>query len=441
MRRLFARTLTLAALAALLSGRAAHAQDADTSFVAAPADTSPGLRFTPFESDTVGESGQAAEESWHQDSGLHWPRAPYGEGLLTGIQPWAAEHHHQDVEVLVDYNRVDALRLGIGWRMRGDQPWMPRLGARIEQVFGRERTNYGAQFEQPVQHNGRFAFGAFLLRRTDRNDLQQIGDVDNSLSMLFSHYDFRDYFEREGAGAYLLWRVPDFSNISLHVQNNHYRSLDAFGDLWSISHGNRPLAPNPAIDDGEAHSLLLRLESAVPGAHGGRPSFSHWVEIDRAAHGMGGDFDYLRAIADLRGVFRLSPTTSLALRGVAGSTPDGTLPRQKEFTLGGPDGLRAHPLDSFRGNRAALGQAEYDVSLWRVRGGGMGGGLHALAFTDAGTAWTNTGSGYDLGRQKLAVDGGFGLALSDNSLNVCFARDLQNFDQDFTILVRLERPF
>jgi hypothetical protein len=441
MRRSTACALTFAMLAGLSAGRAAHAQSPDTSFVAAPADTSPGLRFTPFESDTVGESGEKTEESWHQDAGTRWPPQPYGEGLLTAPQPWAAEHHHQQLDMLVDYNRVDALRLGLGWRMHGDQPSMPRLGFRIEQAFGRQRTNYGAQFEQPLQRSGRFAFGAFLLRRTDRNDLQQIPDFDNSLSMLFSHYDFRDYFEREGAGAYLAWRVPDFSNISLHVQNNRYRSLDAFGDLWSISHGNRPLAPNPAIDDGEGHSLLLRLERAVPGTRGGRPSFSHWIEIDRAAHGMGGDFSYVREIADVRGVIRLSPATSLALRGVAGNTSDGSLPRQKEFTLGGPDGLRAHPLDAFRGNRAALGQAEYDMSLWRVRGGGMGGGLHALAFTDAGTAWYGSGSGYDLGRQKLAVDGGFGLALSDNSLNVCFARDLQDFDKDFTILVRFERPF
>jgi hypothetical protein len=442
MRRLIARVLTIAALATLAvlaAGRAAQAQGTDSSFTAAPADSTPGLRFTPYDSETVPESADSTVEHWHQGVGVHWPRAPYGEGLLTGIAPWAAEHRQHGVDMLADYNRVDALRLGLGWRMRGTEPWMPRLGARIEQVFGRQRTNYGAQFEQPIQHNGRFAIGAFLLRRTDRNDLQQIGDLDNSLSMLFSHYDFRDYFEREGAGAYLLWRVPDFSNISVHVQNNRYRSLDAFGDLWAISHGNRPLAPNPAIDDGEGHSLLIRLENAVPGPHGGRPGFSHWIEIDRAAHGMGGDFDYVRAIADLRGVIRLSPTTSLALRGVAGHTPDGTLPRQKEFTLGGPDGLRAHPLDAFRGNRAALGQAEYDVSLWRVHG--VGGGLHALAFTDVGTAWNASGSSYDLAHQKMAVDGGFGLALSDNSLNVCFARDLQDFDKDFSILVRFERPF
>ena len=441
MRYSLARALTLAALAALLSGRAALSQTADSSFVSAPADSSPGLRFTPFESDTAGDSDEPAAEVWHQDNGAGWPRAPYGEGLLTGSEPWHTTERHQDFDLLADYNRVDALRLGFRWRLRGDQPLMPRLAVRLEQAFGRERTNYGAEFEQPIQRSGHFAFGGFLLRRTDRNDLQQIADLDNSLSMLFSHYDFRDYFEREGAGAYVAWRVPDFSNISLHVQNNRYRSLHAFQDLWSISHGNRPLAPNPAIDEGEGHSLLLRLERAVPGAHGGRPSFCHWIEIDRAAHGMGGDFSYVRAIADVRGVIRLSPATSLALRGVAGHTPNGTLPLQKQFTLGGPDGLRAHPLDSFRGSRAALGQAEYDVNLWSVRGGGMGGGLHALAFADAGTAWNGNGSSYDLGGQKLAVDGGVGLALSDNSLNVCFARDLQDFDKEFVIQVRLERPF
>ncbi|MGH7742992.1 MAG: hypothetical protein ACRENS_13335, partial [Candidatus Eiseniibacteriota bacterium] len=309
MPRHIAPALLLAAIAVMFAAHAARAQRPDSSFTPAAADTSPGLRFTPFGSDTASDSSGTPAEKWHQDSTLRWPRAPYGEGLLTATEPWSsAEHQHHAIDLVADYNRVDALRLGLAWRLRGEEPWMPRLGARIEQAFGRQRTNYGAQFEQPVQHSGHFAFGAFLLRRTDRQDLQQIGDLDNSLSMLFSHYDFRNYFEREGAGAYLLWRVPDFSNISLHVQNNRYRSLDAFGDLWSISHRNRPLASNPAIDDGEAHSLLVRLERAVPAARGGRPSFSHWIEIDRAAHGMGGDFSYVRAIADLRGVVRLSPT-------------------------------------------------------------------------------------------------------------------------------------
>lgn len=441
MRASLLTALTLATLAALAAAHVARAQSADSSSTAAAADSLPGLRFTPWDTETVADTTTTHEEHWHTGGDFSWPRAPYGEGLLNALAPWAADHRKQGAECIVDYNRVDALRLGLGWHMRGEDPRMPRLGLRLEQAFGRERTNYGAQFEQPVTHNGRFAFGAFLLRRTDRNDLQQISDLDNSFSMLFSHYDFRDYFEREGAGAYVMWRVPDFSNISVHVQNNRYRSLQAFGDLWSISHGNRPLAPNPAIDDGEGHSLLVRLENAVPTARGGRPGFYHWIELDRAAHGMGGDFDYVRAIADLRGVVRLSPATSLALRGVVGHTPDGSLPKQKEFTLGGPDGLRAHPLDAFRGNRAALAQAEYDVSLWRVKSNSFGGGLHALAFTDVGSAWNNRGSGYDLGRQKLAVDGGFGFALSDNSLNVCFAQDLQDFDKDLTILVRLERPF
>jgi hypothetical protein len=35
--------------------------------------------------------------------------------------------------------------------------------------------------------------------------------------MLLARTDHRDYFEREGGGVYLSWRVPDFSTVSLRA--------------------------------------------------------------------------------------------------------------------------------------------------------------------------------------------------------------------------------
>ena len=88
------------------------------------------------------------------------------------------------------------------------------------------------------------------------------------------------------------------------------------------------------------------------------------------------------AFADLRSVVRLSPASTLMLRGVAGSTPSGTLPAQREFPLGGVDALRAHAFGQFRGNQVALAQAEYAIGLWRLRARRMEGGLNAIAFLE-----------------------------------------------------------
>ncbi len=403
-------------------------------------DTAEHLRFAPAPSDTESESQTGTRRSDREEGG--WLRAPFGEGLLTDIEPWhAAERRHQDVDFIADYNRVDPLRLGLGWRLHGTDPWAPRLGGRIERAFGRGRTLYGAQIEQPLLPHGRLAVGASMLRRTDHNDLQQSGNVENSLTFLFTRADQRDYFEREGAGAYLSWRVPDFSTVSAHVRSDQYRSLAARSDARSWAHDRRDLRPNPAIDEGEAHAVLLRLERPARSGRRVRAGLYHWIEIERTGHGMGGDFEYTRALADLRSVVRLSPSGTFAIRLVAGHTADGTLPRQREFVAGGPDGLPAHAVDAFRGNRLALGQAEYDVGLWSLSEGRMEEGLHALAFVDVGRAWNQAGSGFDLARQKPAADAGFGLATADDELRLEFAKNLQDMGRDFAVHLRLQRPF
>ena len=404
------------------------------------ADTSERLQFSPNPLDS--EAPPAPAEAARREQEGSWLSAPLGDGLLTDIEPWhAAEGHHQDFDLLIDYNRVDPLRVGVGWRFHQTAPGMPRVGARLEQAFGRDRTLYGAQIEQPITPRGQLALGVRMTRRTDHNDQQQTGDLENSLFMLLSREDDRDYFEREGAAVYLAWRVPDFSTVTAALSGDQYRSLPLRPEVRSWAHGSRPLRPNPAIDDGESHAFVLRLERPTHLTRRMRAGLYHWIEIERAGRGLGGDFRYSRALADLRSVVRLTPATTLSLRAVAGHNFDGVLPRQKEFTVGGPDGLRAHAVDAYRGDRMALGQAEYDVSLWRLRAHGMESGLHALAFVDAGRAWHGSGSSWDVGRQRLGADGGVGFATSENGLRVYFAKDLHDFNRELVVNVRLQRPF
>ena len=59
------------------------------------------------------------------------------------------------------------------------------------------------QLEQPLLPPARLALGVSAVRRTDHSELQQVDDAENSLALLFARQDYRDYFEREGFGAYL----------------------------------------------------------------------------------------------------------------------------------------------------------------------------------------------------------------------------------------------
>jgi hypothetical protein len=404
------------------------------------------LRFRPSIHffDSTGHE-PALEEHPPEGSALEstWLRAPMGDQLLDHPDPWNAEHpartHKSDVTC--DYNRVDLLRFGLHTQVQRPMTMYPRLGARYEIATGRKRSLYGIQLEQPLFPTARFVFGFGLVRRTDHGDLEQVDDAENSLAMLFARNDHRDYFEREGAGAYLSWRVPDFSTVSLHVRGDEYRSLGLNRSVRSWLHQSRALRENPAIDDGRTRSVVVRLERLTRRSAATRAGLYHWAELERAGGELGGDFDYLRLLADVRSVFRLSPATTLSLRGVAGTSTDGALPLQKRFRLGGLNGLRAHPFHAHAGNQVALAQAEYTVGLWALRGEGFEGGLHAIAFADLGRAWWNGANRWDVERQQFATDVGFGLATGEDGARVYMARNLNDRDARFVWSLRLQRPF
>src|SRR5262249_37931335 len=121
-----------------------------------------------------------------------WLRAPFGEDLLTDLDRWRARGKwYRDDDLIVDYNRVDQLRVGLHLEASLPQALGPRIGARYEYAFGRDRSLYGVQIEQPLVAGGRFAIGGSFTRRTDHSELQQIEDAENSLAMLFGRQDFR----------------------------------------------------------------------------------------------------------------------------------------------------------------------------------------------------------------------------------------------------------
>jgi hypothetical protein len=376
-----------------------------------------------------------------------WLRTPFGEGLLTDPDVWASSRdthwdldEHAAARFRLAYNRVDRITLGFGAELQDPATMAPRLGTRLEYATDRRRALYGLQIEQPLAPPGRLALGVSMVRRTDHSELQQVDDVENSLALLFGRQDYRDYFEREGFGTYVSWRVPDFSTASLHWRNDDYRSLRAYLNTVSWLNRSRELRDNPAIDEGRTSTIVARLERLAHRTHRTRAGVYHWIEAEWAGQGLGGDFTYTRVLADVRSVVRLTPVSSVALRLVGGHTPRGMLPLQKQFVLGGVDGLRAQPFGRFRGDQMLLAQAEYQVEIGRIASGGWQGALQAIVFIDAGQAWSSP-QRYDIVRQRLQTDAGFGLSASEDRMRIYFARDLQRRDGEFLVSLRLQRPF
>ncbi len=448
---------------ALFASPPARAQDRRVEFTAPSRDT---LTFRPAPTSTAGQgaasdsgafrpSYQFFDSTGHEplripsavrlefEGEAQWLRAPIGDHLLDHPDPWTAGHPRraQDIDAVFDYNRSDLLRYGFHYQAQRPQTMYPRLGVRLDYATGRKRTLYGVQLEQPLFPTARFVFGVSMVRRTDHPELQQVDDLENSLALLLSRTDYRDYFEREGGGVYVSWRVPDFSTVSMHARRDQFRSLGVNREVRSWFRLDRPLRDNPAIDEGETHSVLVRLERLSRHTSTNRAGLYHWIEFERSGGELGGDFNFLRLLGDVRSVVRLTPASTLSLRAVAGTTTDGALPRQKRFGLGGVDGLRAHGLNAFQGDQLALAQAEYTLGLWALRGEGFEAGMHAIAFVDAGMAWDNPRGRWDVEHQHWKTDGGFGIATSEDDLRLYVARDLADPGSKFTWSLRLQRPF
>ena len=392
------------------------------------------LQFEPLELSSQDQPDELRPIESRHPSRRRWLNVPFHEYLLEGRHDMPSRHRGQ-FDAILDYNRVDELRLGLEQQVQGSWTFSPRFATRLEYATGRRRWLYGAQLEQPLEAGNHLAVGVAMLRATDHLDLNQVQDFENSLALLFGRTDSRDYFEREGAEAYLAARWPGVTIASVHVRNDRYRSL-VERNVQSWFHRDRELRPNPPIEDGEMRAIALRLERHARRGGG----IYHWIEVESAGNGLGGDFQYRRAVADLRSAIRLAPAMGLHLRALGGSTLTGELPPQREFTIGGVDGLRAHSFGAFRGDQVALGQLEYVVGFGRMRRGDLG-GLHVIAFADAGNAWRNADHRWDVDQQRFDLDGGFGLGTAEDNLRVYFAKDLREPDSDFVISARLQRPF
>jgi surface antigen Omp85-like protein len=392
------------------------------------------LQFEPVEPSAQDQPDEIRPIEALHPARRRWLNVPFHEYLLEGHHDMPSRRRGQ-FDAILDYNRVDELRVGLEQQAQGPWTFSPRFAARLEYATGRRRWLYGAQLEQPLEPGNHLAVGVAMLRATDHLDLNQVQDFENSLALLFGRTDSRDYFEREGAEAYLAARWPGVTIASLHVRNDRYRSL-AEQNVQSWFHRDRTLRPNPPIAEGEMRAIALRFERHARRSGG----VYHWIELESAGNGLGGDFEYRRAVADLRSAIRLTPAMGLHLRALGGSTMSGELPPQREFTIGGVDGLRARSFDAFRGDQVALGQLEYVVGFGRMRRGDFD-GLHVIAFADAGNAWRNPDHHWDVERQRFDLDGGFGLGTAEDNLRVYFAKDLREPDSGFVISARLQRPF
>jgi hypothetical protein len=298
------------------------------------------------------------------------------------------------------YNRVDGLNLALGaeltvldaaaynhWRIHvlGAYGWSSK---KLRHATGLSRT-FGARH--------RLALGYEHHDLTDSDDRYRAPGLEEAPGTALVFQSYTDYFRRRGNEVYAFARMSPRVQIGLSWRADDHRSLPVVTSSKQ---------PNPSVPEGLMRSLIATarfssagdlhptgaaergsfLQRSLYGVTREPPrAFRAEATFEHASPALGGDFDFRRLIANLRGHRALSERTAIEGRVLLGHA-SGAVPLQKRFSIGGIGTLRGYPNKVFPGESMALATVE-----WRFDPGRL---LPRLAvFYDGGSAWTAAADG------------------------------------------------
>jgi hypothetical protein len=333
------------------------------------------------------------------------------------------------------YNRVEGLPIVFGptFDLRPTPTSFARLDLRgILRTAGEGNRissfGYGARAELRLRGGG---VAGRLYSDVAPFEDQPLSGMENGWSAFLLQRDYRDYFERRGAGV-AAWVQPARPlRIELSLRRDHESSVRAT-DPWSLLRNSDHWRRNPLSDDGHYFTVGAQVDvdtrndRSLPTTgwllHAG---FEHSTSDDvapitlpeaiRPAIPTGGGYAFDRLTLDFRRYSRLTPGLRVNTRLRADGWVGGDrLPLQRRVSLGGPDLLPGYAFRAFTCapsgfadpaipalcDRSISAQVEVRTRLglnlgYRTRGRDEGGpgqfiGIEEadLVFlTDAGKAW------------------------------------------------------
>ena len=319
------------------------------------------------EADTIPGEPRSAEE---EDDG--WTR---------GEDDWESEGEDRGRADFVvatgqSYNRVEGLPITFGpvFETTGSNPFRLRLMGIYRTENGPVeggRWGFDARAEQFLGGNRAFRVGGALYSRIDPIEDWHLTKLENGLSTFFLHRDYRDHYDREGGSVYAMLTPPSLPVSATLTYRNEHHDEQAAGSPWTIFNNDEPWRRQPLAANGQLQSLSLaarvdtRSEELDP-ATGWyvdaeveqgldvalRQQETFWVNspsvgfpgpaLPRRDYG-----NFTRGTIDIRRYNRISASSRLNLRFMAGGSLDGSpLPPQRQHALGGEGSLPGYALFS-----------------------------------------------------------------------------------------------
>ncbi len=318
-----------------------------------------GGRVTGTDSARLGALRVEPEEvRFGLDDGVLLLDAPYDEvwRLIGGSEPKAGIGLR--LALTRTYNRVEGLPIEFGPRLRYKTP----LGTVAADLFGIFRTGSRIEWNgNNVGHNARvelrlgkrehWSIGGRLYDVVTPVEEWQLSGVEVGLASFIGHSDYRDYFDRHGGSGFVGYRDGSAFRASLEISDERWRprrTLNPF-TLWR---SDEPWRQNPEFD--RASYRRMRVHSSYDTRTDPiRPRSGWWLqgeyELGDGDHqtfgtenaapvpAAGRRVRYGRAMFDLRRYTRLSPSSQLNARLIAGGWVHGDpLPLQRRVSVSGP---------------------------------------------------------------------------------------------------------
>jgi outer membrane protein insertion porin family len=332
------------------------------------------------------------------------------------------------------------------------------IGGHFSYKFSSEEVGYSFGIEQPIFASPKFfklSIGGAVHDITTSDDLWRLSHFEQSIVALTFHNTFRDYYRRRGGEISGGARFGHANEIVASMRWDRHESLVNETD-YSFFRDDHEYRPNPPIDGGDVHALVLaytfdtrgvdnstagdafrhhRLEDLYDSNRREAPGIRVAFTNEIAGGGLGGDYEFNRHIINSGTYLTLGNRQFLGARALFGFS-GGTLPVERRFALGGIGSVHGYAFKESVGEQMALFNLEYRLEITRGwRGDSKHGILALIAFYDAGRIRDPIGGS----RSDWLQGTGFGL--QSGPVRVEFGFRANDIPDSRQILVRINPTF
>ncbi len=260
------------------------------------------------------------------------------------------------------YNRVEGLKIctGINFTCPGTDKMLFSLRAGYSTGDSRFSSEVSAVWF-PGNGNKLF-FESNLYKITGFNESRRlIKTGKNTLTSLFGHVDYRDYYYKTGGNFGVGFQGTDNLAFKISLVSQKEQSASN-GTKFSLFKWRKNFPSNPAILDGDYRGIEAKVLYKTHNLKFG--IISEYSDEDLQES----DYSFTRVKADFNWNYRINKLNSINFF-IDGGLADGSLPPQRWFDFGGKTfinysgNLRGTGYKYFTGDRMVNGTVEYSFIL------------------------------------------------------------------------------